>query len=81
MRADFDASGWFETAVVRRYVWERDFTADEYVDVLDTYSANRVLEPEVRSTLYERIHRRIELRPGGTVRPAYLNVLHVALRR
>jgi SAM-dependent methyltransferase len=81
MSAEFDASGWFETAVVRRYVWERDFTPDECVDVLDTYSANRVLEPEVRSRLYERIHRRIELRPGGTVRPAYLNVLHVALRR
>jgi SAM-dependent methyltransferase len=81
MSAEFDASGCFESPVVRRYVWERDFTADEYVDVLDTYSANRVLEPGVRSTLYERIHRRIESRPGGTVRPAYLNVLHVARRR
>ena len=66
---------------MRRYVWERDYTADEYVAVMDTYSANRVLEPDVRARLYERIRRRIESRPGGTVRPSYLNILHVARRR
>jgi len=81
LSAEFAASGCFEPAVVRRYVRERDYTADEYVAVLDTYSANRMLEPDVRSRLYERIHRRIEARPGGIVRPAYLNVLHVARRR
>ena len=80
MSAEFDGSGRFEPAVVRRYVWERDYTADEYLAVMDTYSANRVLEPDVRTALFERIHRRIESQPGGTVRPAYLNVLHVARR-
>jgi len=59
---DIEQLGWpawrYRRAVVRRYVWERDYTADEYVAVLDTYSANRLLEPEVRVALFERIHRR-----------------------
>jgi hypothetical protein len=39
------------------------------------------MEEVKRSRLYEEIHRRIEARPGASVRKAYLFVLHVARAR
>jgi hypothetical protein len=39
-----------------------------------------VPEEAARRRLYERIHRRIESRPGGTVRKTYLGILDVARR-
>lgn len=71
------ASGLFGDTIVRRYVWDVQYTADEYVAVLDTYSGHRALEPAVRAELYDRIRRRIE----DTVRKTYLTTLNVARRR
>ena len=78
LRADIEASGRFRTVAVRRHLWEVRYTAEEYISVLDTYSANRALEPETRRRLYDRIRRRIETRPGGTIRKTYLATLNVA---
>ncbi|HSP74120.1 MAG TPA: class I SAM-dependent methyltransferase [Gaiellaceae bacterium] len=78
---ELDASGLFEPPTVRRYLWERWYTADEYVDVLNTYSANLGRPPAERRALLEELHRRIEARPDPRVRKAYLTVLHVARRR
>jgi SAM-dependent methyltransferase len=77
---EIDASGRFGDVVVRRYVWDVTYSADEYVDVLDTYSGHRMLPPEKRRELYERIRRRIEARPERTVTKTYVAVLHVARR-
>lgn len=79
--AQFAASGCFDAPVVRRYVWDVEYTAATYVDVLDTYSGHRSMEPEKRAQLYERIRRRIGSRPAGRVRKSYLAILHVAGRR
>jgi SAM-dependent methyltransferase len=78
---EFAASSRFEDTVVRRYVWDVEYTADTYVDVLDTYSGHRAMDPETRQQLYERIRRRVEARPGGRVTKSYLALLHVARRR
>ena len=81
LSAEFAASGRFGETAVRRYVWDVEYSADGYIDVLDTYSGQRAMEPATRARLYERIRRRIEARPGGRVSKSYLALLHVARRR
>lgn len=81
LSAEIAASGRFREPVVRRHLWDVSYTADGYIDVLDTYSANRALDPATRSLLFERIHRRVEARPGRSVTKTYLATLNVALRR
>jgi len=81
LRAEIEASGAFAHVAERRYVWEQEYDAQSYVDVLDTYSGHRALDEPRRNELYERIRRRIEARPGGVVRKTYLATLDVATRR
>lgn len=80
LRAEMLATGAFVDVVVRRYLWDVVYTADEYVAVLDTYSEHRALEQATRDRLYALIHRRIEGRPEPTVRKTYLATLNVARR-
>ncbi len=35
--AEIEASGLFEDVRVRRYVWERSYTAEEYIALLNTF--------------------------------------------
>jgi hypothetical protein len=60
------ASGLFRTLVDRRHLQEISYTADEYIDVLGTYSNNLSLPADQRDELFRRIHRRIE-NAGGVV--------------
>ena len=78
LRDEIAASGRFGAVAVRRYVWDLTYTADEYVDLLDTYSGHRSIEADARRRLYDRIHARIAARPGGTVTKTYLGTLNVA---
>jgi hypothetical protein len=73
-------SGRFHYVGARRYRWDVIYTADDYIAVLDTYSHQRALDDETRKRVRERIHRRIEARPGRTVRKTYLAMLYVAER-
>jgi len=77
---EIEASGYFEDVAVCRYVWELVYSADQYVDLLSTYSGHRSIEEPARGELLERIRRRIDSRPGGRIRKAYLAILHVARR-
>jgi SAM-dependent methyltransferase len=81
--ADIERSGLFGEVRVRRYRWTVEYTASEYIDLLNTYSDHRSMEPAKRDQLYAEIRRQIEARPGGRVRKHYLNILNVArlLRR
>jgi SAM-dependent methyltransferase len=76
---EFDVAG-FRDVVVRRYLWDVPYGADEYLAVLDTYSGNRALDAGARRRLFERIHARISAAPGGLVRKTYLATLTVGLR-
>ncbi len=80
LTAEIAGSGLFRNVAVRRYVWDAVYTADEYLALLDTYSGHRALGDESRRQLYERIRRRIESRPGRSVRKTYLTTLNVAAR-
>jgi SAM-dependent methyltransferase len=74
---EFESSALFGAVAVRRYLWDVEYTADEYLTVLDTYSGHRALDPALRSELYGRIRRRID----APVRKTYLATLNVARRR
>ena len=41
---EIEASGLFEDVHVRRYVWARHYTADEYIALLDTFSGHIAME-------------------------------------
>jgi SAM-dependent methyltransferase len=78
LSGEIAASGAFENVAVRRYLWDVVYTADTYIDVLDTYSGHRLIEPQRRQRLHDAIHRRIEAQPDGEVTKTYLAVLNVA---
>jgi SAM-dependent methyltransferase len=77
---EISASGRFRNVADRRYLWDVIYTADEYIDVLNTYSGHRGLDDYTRERLLYRIRNRIEARPRGQVRKTYLAMLNVAER-
>jgi hypothetical protein len=71
------ASGLFRVAAERRYLWDVEYTADEYVDVLSTYSDHRTWDEASRETFFGLIRARIGPR---TIRKTYLATLDIAVR-
>ena len=71
------ASGLFRVVAERRYQWDVEYTADEHVDVLSTYSDNIAMPEATRRELFARLHARIGSR---SIRKTYLATLDVALR-
>jgi SAM-dependent methyltransferase len=80
IRGEIEASGLFRVVGHRRRVVDIVYTADEYLDVLQTFSGHRALDPDHRRELLARIRRRIDARPGGRVRKSILVLLTVARR-
>jgi len=73
-----EASGLFEKPVVRRYLWKRNYSGDDYVRLLDTYSDHRALPQGVKERLYGGVGRLIDEEYGGVVERPYLTALFVA---
>lgn len=71
------SSGLFGDLAVRRYLWNRPYTADEYIGVLNTYSGHLSMPEAEQSELYRRIHTRIGDR---VVTKTYLFTMNVAAR-
>jgi SAM-dependent methyltransferase len=79
--AEIADSGWFDPPAIRRHLWSRTYTADDYIDVLRTYSGHIVMTDEQRSRLFGAIRERIGRRTPATVEKHYLNIVCVARRR
>jgi len=62
------ASGFFGRVETRRHVWEVTYTADEYIDLLRTFSVHIAMAPEKRRCLEDEVRRRVSARPEGTIR-------------
>jgi SAM-dependent methyltransferase len=77
---EIESSGLFTDVHVRRYVWQRTYTADEYVALLSTFSGHIAMAPDKREHLFDEIRRRIGARPDPRVRRHWLAILHVARR-
>jgi SAM-dependent methyltransferase len=76
LREEIEASGLYRDVEVRRHVWDVEYSPDEYVAVLGTYSVNLALPAAQRDELFARIHARLVER--GCVRKTYLATLNVA---
>ena len=80
-RAGIEASGLFEVIAVRHYDWERVYQAEEYIELLDTFSGHLDMADWKRKRLYGEIRRRLAMRRDHSVRRHWGAVLHVARRR
>jgi SAM-dependent methyltransferase len=79
-RDEIEGSGLFGDVHVRQFDWEVSYTAEEYVDLLDTFSGHIAMQAWQRDRLYEEIRRRLAQRPDGRLRRHWGAVLHVARR-
>jgi hypothetical protein len=80
-RAGIEASGLFEVTAVRQYGWERVYSAEDYIALLETFSGHLDMAGWKRRRLYGEIRRRLALRRDHTVRRGWGAVLHVARRK
>lgn len=77
---EIDRSGYFHDVRVVRRTWIEEFTADEYVALMNTASDHRLMEPAKRESLFAEMRRLIDARPGGRIRKHNLTILHIAHR-
>jgi SAM-dependent methyltransferase len=80
-RAGIEESGLFDVVGVRQYAWDRVYRAEEYIELLNTFSGHLTMESWQRERLYGEIRRRLGERPDQSVRRGWGAVLHVARRR
>ena len=66
-RAGIEATGLFTGIEVRRFGWEIDYTAEEYIGLLDTFSGHITMARWQRDRLYGEIRRRLAARPSSRV--------------
>jgi SAM-dependent methyltransferase len=79
-RAEIEASGLFAVIAVRQYDWERVYPAEEYIELLSTFSGHLAMADWKRNRLYGEIRRRLALRRDHSVRRHWGAVLQVARR-
>jgi SAM-dependent methyltransferase len=77
---ELERSGRFEHVVVTRYTQDITYSADQYIDVLLTYSGHRALGETARRGLLSCVRELIETRHGGSVTKRYLHELIIATR-
>jgi SAM-dependent methyltransferase len=80
-RAEIEASGLFEVIGIRHYDWERVYGAEEYIELLSTFSGHLIMADWQRERLFGEVRRRLASRPDRSVRRGWGAVLHVARRR
>jgi SAM-dependent methyltransferase len=80
-RAEIEASGFFDQVEIRHFDWEVIYSADRYIDLLDTFSGHIAMQPWQRARLHTEIRRRLDERADHRLRRHWGAVLHVATRR
>ena len=80
-RREIEQSGLFDVIAVEQFDWEVEYTADAYLDLLDTFSNHIAMESWKRERLHSEIRRRLAQRADGMLRRHWGAVLHVARRR
>ena len=70
----------FRNQEINQFAWSRMYSADEYIQLLGTYSDHIGLDEEPRQLLFDSIHE-IITRRGGSVEKCYTCVLQMAQRR
>lgn len=78
--AEIENTGLFEVVEVRHFDWETSYSAQEYIDLLNTFSGHIVMEQWKRDRLYSEIRRRLSTRSTDRLRRHWGAVLHVSQR-
>lgn len=79
-RLEIEQSGLFGPVAVREYTWEQEYTAQSYIDVLNTYSNHRDLPDAAREQLFHDVAELIDTRYGGRIVKGYVTQLYFAHR-
>jgi SAM-dependent methyltransferase len=77
-RAEFDRSGRFGLVEFRRYECEQEYTREQYLNLLLTYSGHRALEPAARAGLLTGIGDLIDHEFGGRITKHNMTQLTIA---
>jgi SAM-dependent methyltransferase len=77
MEAEINETGLFSRVQVRTYSWQQQYTAGQYLNLLNTYSDYLSLTEEVRQDLFAAIRELIQAHGGIVTRP-YVTVLFLA---
>ena len=80
-RDEIEASGLFEVVDVAQFDWETVYDAEDYIDLLNTFSGHIAMQDWQRDRLYGEIRRRLATRPYGRLRRHWGGVLQIARRR
>jgi trans-aconitate methyltransferase len=75
------ASGLFRDAQTRVYLWQRKYTAEEHVRVLDTYSDHRMLAADARAKLFAGLRSLIKARFNDSITREFATILQSARKR
>jgi SAM-dependent methyltransferase len=76
-REEIERAGLFQVFAIKRCLWLVDYSADTYIDVLNTFSGHIAWEQSKRDKLYAEVRRLIAQRPEARIRRHYLSILHV----
>jgi len=77
---EISTTGLFDNISVRHFDWEVTYTADEYIELLDTFSGHITMDADQRNYLYSEIRRRLGQRSDGRLRRHCGAALHIARR-
>lgn len=78
---EIEASGLFDVVEIRNFDWEVQYDAEEYIDLLNTFSGHIAMREWQRDRLYTEIRCRLSKRPERSVRRHWGAVLHIAQRK
>ena len=73
-------SAWFHPAVVKRYRSDITYSADEYIDLLGTFSDHLALDTDSRHGLLAEVKRIINDECGGSFTREQVATLYLARR-
>lgn len=73
-----NASGYFAAPAIRTYAWEMNYETASYLQLLDSYSTYRVLDPALHARLFAAIGEMLENRFGGEISRQWRAELYVA---
>lgn len=68
----------FTDIQVFRHLWKEEFTADEYIALMQTASDHRLLEPSRRERLFAAMRILISARPNSRIVKHNTTLLHIA---
>jgi SAM-dependent methyltransferase len=74
---EWRASGLLGDVQAHTYLWSRDYTAEEYVRMLNTHSDHRLLPEQDRTRLFEQLEILVN-EFGGKVTREHATILHMA---